>query len=84
MTDEDTRDGVEGLVAYVAARYGPAPGDGDALRERVADLRERGDELAAAAPPNGVGPVTRFEPYRGSDGTDASAGDGDGDGDGTD
>ena len=80
MTDEDARDGVEALVAYVAARYGPAPGDGDRLRERVADLRERGDELAAAAPPNHVGPVSRFEPYRGSDGTDASAGDGDGDG----
>jgi hypothetical protein len=86
-TDRDAEEpsGTAELTAFIAATYPDRGLDGERrerLRERVADLRERGERLRAVDLSNGDEPVTTFVPYRGADGDGESESEGDGDGNG--
>jgi len=69
MPDDDTPDGTPELVALLDATYGDQFDDDrrERLRERVAELREMGDEVRETDLSNDDEPAFAFVPYRGED-----------------
>ena len=69
MPDDDTPDGTSELIALLDATYGEQFDDDrhERLRERVAELREMGDELREADLANDDEPAFAFAAYRGED-----------------
>lgn len=67
--EADQPAGIEGLAAFIEARYGHRL-DVDRrakLREEIADYREAGEAVSEVPLENGEGPTYDFETYRGDD-----------------